>query len=86
MPDASRIARALGRRGGRARAARLSAADRTRIASLGGQARLASMRAARRIEDNLRYAAAIDDLRHRPAVSRAQTAVKRLPGIYPRAS
>ena len=49
---AHEFARALGRRGGRARALRLSAADRKRIASQGGKARVQSLRAARRIADN----------------------------------
>jgi len=78
----SDIARALGRRGGRARARRLSAVERTQIASLGGRARLQSIQAARRVADNFRYAAAVDALRARPAsITRVSTFTGRLPGI-----
>jgi hypothetical protein len=80
--NASEIARALGRRGGRARAKRLSAADRKRIASLGGKARIRSLQAARRIADNLRYATLLDDLRGRPTVTRLTDFAGPLPGIY----
>jgi hypothetical protein len=80
---ASAIARALGRRGGRARSRRLSAADKKRIASMGGKARGASIQAARRIADNLRYAIVADELRgRRIAVRRHRTFGGRLPGIY----
>jgi general stress protein YciG len=61
--DVREMARMLGRRGGRARAKRLSAERRRQIASLGGQARHRSLQAARRILDNLRYAAAVLELR-----------------------
>ena len=85
--NASEMARALGRRGGRARAKRLSVADKKRIASLGGRARLQSLKAARRIEDNFRYAAVIDDLRGQPAIVRRLSAFAgALPGIYPAGS
>jgi hypothetical protein len=57
------MARVLGRRGGRARARRLSVADKKRIASLGGRARRRSLQAARRIVDNLRYAAVLGEIR-----------------------
>ena len=78
------MARELGRRGGRARARRLSAAERTRIASLGGTARSQSLEAVRRIVDTLRYAAAADELRGRPiTVRRLRTFAGRLPGLYP---
>jgi hypothetical protein len=81
--DARNIARVLGRRGGRARAKRLSAAERKRIASLGARARAHSLRAARRITDNLRYADAVTDLRGgAPAVARMRTFNGRIPGIY----
>jgi len=42
------------------RARRLSAGERTRIASLGGKARSASLQAARRVAANFRYAALLD--------------------------
>jgi hypothetical protein len=80
----SELARALGRRGGRARAERLSTADKKRIASLGGRARLLSLQAAQRIERNLRYAAALEELRGRKVkVRRLRTFAGPLPGIYP---
>ena len=82
--NASEMATALGRRGGRARSKRLSAADKKRIASLGGKARLLSIQASRRIVDNLRYAAVVSDLRTQPTnVRRLRTFDGPLPGIYP---
>jgi hypothetical protein len=81
---ATEMARALGRRGGRARRARLSETDRQRIASLGGKARHQSLQAARRIAENLRYAAVLPDLRRRrTTVRRLRTFAGRLPGLYP---
>jgi hypothetical protein len=78
------IARVLGRRGGRARAKRLSAAERRRIASLGAQARVRSLQAAQRITDSLRYADTVTDLRGgAPAVARMRTFNGPIPGIYP---
>ena len=56
------MAKAMGRRGGRARARRLSAERRRQIASLGGQARHRSLLVARRLTDNLLYAAAALEL------------------------
>ena len=82
--NASDMAKALGRRGGQARGRRLSAADKKRIASLGGKARLQSLQAARRIADNFRYAAVLGDLRGQPTtVRRLRTFAGPLPGIYP---
>ena len=78
------IAKALGRLGGRMRARRLSAGERRRIASLGGRARAASLQAARRIAENLRYAALLRDLLGQSNdVRRVQAFGGRLPGIYP---
>jgi hypothetical protein len=78
------IAKALGRRGGRMRAMRLSARERSRIASLGGKARSTSLQAARRIAANFRYAALLDDLRGQATrVTRRGAFSDRLPGIYP---
>jgi hypothetical protein len=78
------MARVLGRRGGRARARRLSAEARRSIASLGGQSRRRSLVAARRIADNLRYAAAVLELRGgSPEVLRMKTFSGPLPGLYP---
>jgi hypothetical protein len=85
--NASEMAQALGRRGGRARASRLSSAEKKRIASLGGKARLQSLQAAQRIADNLRYAAVLGDLRGQPTtVRRVRTFAGPLPGIYPAGS
>lgn len=85
--NASEMARALGSRGGRARSERLSAAEKKRIASLGGEARLRSLRATRRIVENLRYAAAVDELGGRAtSVERRAVFAGPLPGIYPAGS
>lgn len=82
--NTSEMARALGRKGGRARGKRLSAADKKRIASLGGKARGQSLRTARRIADNFRYAAALGDLRGQPTpIKRLSAFPGPLPGIYP---
>lgn len=61
---------------------RLSAEDRRRIASLGGQARRRSILVARRLADNLRYADAALELRGRPKVVRMKTFGGPLPGLY----
>jgi hypothetical protein len=82
--NARQMARALGSRGGRVRAARLSAGERRRIASLGGKARASSLQAARRIVENLRYAAIVGRLRGGSAhVTRLESFAGPLPGIYP---
>lgn len=81
--NASEMARALGSRGGRARSARLSATEKKRIASLGGEARMRSLRATRRIVENLRYAAVMGELGRRATTVRRQAEFAgRLPGIY----
>lgn len=78
------MARAMGRRGGLARARRLSVERRRQIASLGGQARHRSLLLARRIADNLLYAAAIEELRGGPReIRRVRTFTGPLPGLYP---
>jgi len=83
--DARDIARLLGRRGGQARARRLDEAERKRIASLGGKARVRSLATARRVVQNLEYAAAVAELQRQPRkVTRLKTFTERLPGIYPR--
>ena len=83
LVTASEMAKALGRLGGRTRAARLSQADKARIASLGGHARRESLLAARRIEANFRYVAAIDELHPPPSVARTSrpATARPLPGI-----
>ncbi len=79
------VAKALGALGGLARARRLSAADRRRIARLGGHARRRSMEVGQRIIDTVAYATAADDLR-RPAqrIVRVSTCKGPLPGLYAR--
>lgn len=85
--NASEMARVLGRRGGRARGQRLSAAEKKRIASLGGKARFQSIQATRRVVDNLRYAAVVSDLSRTPTtVRRLRAFAGPLPGIYPSGS
>src|SRR5688572_15249737 len=80
--DTSAAARALGRLGGRARAARLSVDRRKAIAALGGQARSLSFHAARRIAENFRYLDAVDALRPRPSpVTRMRSFSGTLPGV-----
>lgn len=82
--NTSKAAAALGRRGGIARARRLSADERRRIASLGGLARRRSLEAAQRIEQTLEYAAAVVTLRgHVRPVARVHRVTDRLPGLYP---
>lgn len=81
--NTSGIARLLGRRGGLARARRLSPDARRGIASAGGRARRESLEAARRIADNFSYAAAVDVLRGGvPPVHRSSRTSGRLPGLY----
>ena len=81
--DRRSIAKELGRKGGQVRAARLTAAQRSRIASLGGAARRHSLEAARRIADNFAYAAAVATLRQETnRVRRMRTCRGPLPGLY----
>jgi hypothetical protein len=81
--NAHEMARLLGRRGGRARAKRLSAEERRRIASLGGEARRRSFEAARRVITNLRYAAMMTELGGGPPdVIRMKSFAGPLPGVY----
>jgi len=81
------MAKKLGARGGRARALRLTADRRRRIASEGGAARRESLAAARRIADNFAYVEAVVTLQGgRPEVLRTSEVAGRLPGLYPRRS
>jgi len=81
------MARAMGRRGGRARAKRLSPERRRQIASLGGQARQRSLLAARRILENLLFAAAVAELQGEALeVPRMKTFAGPLPSLYERRS
>lgn len=80
-------ARRLGKRGGVARARRLSAERRREIACLGGQARRHSLLVAKRIAANFYYLAAVRALQGGPPkVTRVKTFRGRLPGIYARRS
>jgi len=79
------MAKLLGSSGGRARARRLSEAERRRIASLGGKARAQSLEAVRRILINLSYANAVIELRGSvPEVKAVKDCAGPLPGIYRR--
>jgi hypothetical protein len=78
------MARVMGRRGGRARARRLSSEERRRIAALGGSARHRSLQVAQRIADNFRYVADSLELQGGSLkVLRMKAFTGRLPGIYP---
>ena len=78
------VAKAMGSRGGRARATRLSPEERRRIAALGGSARHRSLQVAQRIADNFRYVADILELQGGPVkILRMKAFSGRLPGIYP---
>jgi len=80
----SEVAAILGRKGGRARAARLSPEQKRQIAAAGAAARLQSLEAARRIAVNFRYAAAVRELAGMPPqVRRVATCRTPLPGLYP---
>jgi hypothetical protein len=57
------IARALGRRGGLARARKLSAERRKEIASQGGRSKALSRHASRRIRENFEYLKRVNALR-----------------------
>jgi general stress protein YciG len=61
---ASEMARIMGRKGGRARASRLSAERRSEIARMGGKARRESFEIAKRIQSNFDHLAAIRELRN----------------------
>lgn len=81
--NVSEFAKALGRRGGLARSRRLPAAEKARIASMGGQARRQSLLAARRIAANFRYLVAVNELRgRRVPVRRLKAFTGPLPGLY----
>ena len=78
-------AKTMGRRGGRARARRLSPERRRSIASLGGTARRESFAAARRIADNFVYAETVVALRGGPSpVERMSAFAGPLPGLQQR--
>lgn len=77
------MARALGSRGGRARARRLTAEERRRIAALGGAARRRSLELAQRHHDNFIYKAIVLELQPPPRVDRMRAFDGPLPGVYP---
>ena len=81
--NTTKLARLLGRRGGLARARRLSPESRRRIASQGAHARKQSIEAAARILDNFAYADLVEVLQGGgPAVTRVSRPGGRLPGLY----
>ena len=83
MKSVSTIAKTLGRLGGLARAKRLSATHKKKIASQGGKARAESIRLKKCIEENFKYVAAIQELQGGPMkVKRVKTCTHRLPGHY----
>jgi len=77
------MARALGSRGGKARARTLTADERRHIAALGGAARRRSLELAQRHQDNFIYAAIVLELQPPPPVERMRTFDGPLPGLYP---
>lgn len=86
LMDTRQMAKALGRRGGRARARTLTADQRRHIAALGGAARRRSLDLAQRHADNFSYAAAVLELQPPPRVERLRTFSGRVPGLYPHQS
>jgi hypothetical protein len=78
----SDMARALGRKGGQARAARLGLAEKRRIATLGGRSRALSLHAVRRVSENFKYVEAIEALRPRPKVVRLKDFDGQLPRMH----
>lgn len=78
----SQIAKALGRKGGLARAKKLSAEQRKKIASLGGQVKSLSAKANDRIESNFRFARTMKLLRKVPKIKSVSRVNHPLPGIY----
>lgn len=78
----SEMARALGRKGGRARAARLAPDEKRRIAALGGRSRALSLQAVRRVAENFRYVDVLDALQPRPKVQRLPAFDGPLPTIH----
>lgn len=86
MPSISNIAKALGRLGGLARAKRLTADHKKRIASSGGKSRATSLLATRRIVENFRYVEAMQALAPQsPQIKRVKTCKTTLPGHYAKA-
>ncbi len=78
----SDMARALGSKGGKARAMRLTPAEKRRTATLGGRARALSIHAVRRVAENFRYAEVVTALQPRPKVVRLRDFAGPLPGVH----
>lgn len=76
------MARALGSKGGKARAKNLAPAEKRRIAALGGRARALSIHTSRRIAENFRYVEALDALQPRPKVTRLHNFAGPLPSLH----
>lgn len=76
------MARALGSKGGKARARNLSPDEKRRIAALGGRSRALSFHAVRRVAENFRYVEAMNALQPRPRVTRMRDFAGPLPGIH----
>lgn len=83
MKSIRSIAKALGKRGGLARAKRLSAAQKKAIASHGGRARAKSLLATRRVRENFEYLNAVIALQGKPKpIKSVSTYNGPLPGHY----
>jgi hypothetical protein len=82
VKSVSSIAKALGKRGGQARAKRLSAERKKAIAAQGGRSRAESLQLKRCIEENFKYVAAIQELQGGPVkVKHVKTWKHRLPSL-----
>lgn len=80
--NARQIAKALGRKGGLARAKKLSAEQRRKIASKGGMVKALSAKANDRIESNFRFAESLKILRPPPKVKSVSQIKGPLPTLY----
>ncbi|MBF0491510.1 MAG: hypothetical protein HQM15_01860 [Deltaproteobacteria bacterium] len=77
-----KLAKELGRKGGLARAQKLSAKRRKEIASLGGVSKSLSQKANERIESNFRFWETMKILRPSQKVKSVSRVNYRLPEIY----
>jgi len=80
--DYQDIAKVLGRRGGLKRAQNLSANEKSRIARMGAKARVASLKAATRVETNFKYLEAIRQLKPPPKAKSVRLANEKLPTTH----
>lgn len=78
----NQIAKALGRKGGLARAKKLSAEQRRKISTRGGQIKAISAKAEQRILDNLLWLETLRELRKVNPVKSVSRVRNKLPGIY----